>query len=655
MSETLRFDLIANDRASSTLKNIGDNADRTSTRMKNFAKVGALAAAGGAVILGKALVDMTQNAMADEAAQRKLAIGLKNATGATKAQVAGVEDWISKQGKVLGITDDELRPAFQRLAEATGSTKEAQKQLSLAMDVSAGTGKSLKTVSEALMKANNGTTASLSKLGLKTKDTEGNTLSLDDAMKKMSQTFGGQAQAAANTTEGKFDRLKVMFDETKESIGAKLIPMADKMATLFMDKVVPAAQRVGDWLRDKLGPPLRDLAEKVGPMATRIMGALKDAFEDAKPFINLMGQVLTNVVVPGLKKLLDVAGPLLVGQIKLLGTVLRGVGEAGTWMWNNALQPAFKFMVNGIGWVMDGWSKMLGAMSNVPGFGWAKKASEDMARAADKAYAMAAGIQKIPTSKTVVITTVYMTRSKAKEDSMGGDFSPRASSRVETMAIKLGELFGKGFEGGVKAKRKTALAAIAELVDRAGDKLATLKDKALEITSGVADAMKGALDVGSLGSVNEDGTRNSVTDQLAGFAQQAGQFASALASAAGKGLNSGLIQKIAQLGPSQGLTAAQALAAMDSAQVASANASLATVDAYAQQLGNTVLTTTSLPADIARQQGVLDTLTAIRADLQAGRAINITVNDATDPDAVVAAIRRYIKRNGKLRDVAAPA
>lgn len=223
------------------------------------------------------------------------------------------------------------------------------------------------------------------------------------------------------------------------------------------------------------------------------------------------------------------------------------------------------------------------------------------------------------------------------------------------VTYQLGEFFGEGFAGGIKAKTKAAVAATSALVDKAVEKLQGLRAQAAQITSGVGDAMRGALDVGSLGKVNEDGTKASVTDQLAGFAAQAGDFARSLATAAAKGLNSSLIARIANLGPTQGLTAAQALAAMDQAQVASANASLAAVDKYASQLGQTVLTTTSLPGEIAREQAKVDMLTAIRDELRngGGGKLEINVNGVNDPDAVVAAIRRYIRRNGPLRGVAA--
>lgn len=661
MSETLRFDLLANDRASAVFNKIGDTADKSSGRMKKFAAVGAAAAAAGAVMVGKALVDMTKAAMEDQKAQGVLAKSMQNAAGASKQQVAGIERWISAQGRALGITDDELRPAMSRLVQATGDVKKSQELASLAMDISAGTGKSLKSVTDALAKAQTGSTAGLAKMGVATKDAEGNALSLTDVTKKLAAVHGGQATAAAETAAGKFGRLKVMFDESKEAIGSKLIPIASDLASLFMDKVVPAAQRLGDWLRDKLGPPMRDLAERAGPAAKQVMEALKAAFEDAKPFINLVGTILSNVVVPALKKLLEVAGPALADALRIVGKTLGFIGDAGKVMWNTILQPVFKLLTQAVATVLEMFGKMLDALSNVPGFGWAAKAADAMGRAAEKARTMADNINKIP-DKRVTVTVAYKyegLRNGAGPTRGGNPLDPTtfqrgAAGKTETASIKLGELFAEGFKGGVKSKIKTAIAAVGELVSRAGDKLQTLKDRAKEISDSVVSAMTGALDVGALGGVDAEGNTLNVADQLSAFASQAGQFATALSDAAAAGINSGLIQRVAQLGPSQGLTAAQALAAMDQAQVASANASLAAVDAYANRLGQTVLTTTSLPDDIARQQGILDTLVAIQSDLRNNpQNINFVVNDATDPDAVVAAIRKYIRRNGKLRDVAA--
>ncbi len=65
-----------------------------------------------------------------------------------------------------GVADDQLRPALQRLAVSTKSTEEAQKLLTLALDISKASGKDLETVTNALGRAQDGNVTSLGRLGL---------------------------------------------------------------------------------------------------------------------------------------------------------------------------------------------------------------------------------------------------------------------------------------------------------------------------------------------------------------------------------------------------------------------------------------------------------------------------------------------------------
>ena len=145
----------------------------------------------------------TNQAADDSEAAAKLALSLQKNAGATKSQVAAVEDWITAQGKATGITDDELRPALQKLVAVTGDVSKSQNMAMLAQDVAAGTGKSYTSIVDALVRAQNGQVAGLSRLGVQTKDAEGKTMSLNDITKQLAQTYGGQAAAAAETTAGK--------------------------------------------------------------------------------------------------------------------------------------------------------------------------------------------------------------------------------------------------------------------------------------------------------------------------------------------------------------------------------------------------------------------------------------------------------------------
>lgn len=211
---------------------------------KKAAAAFAVAAAAAAAYAGKLLVEGVKSAIEDERAQAKLATTLENVTGATKNQIAAVEQQISKLSLAYGITDDQLRPSFERLVRATNDVTEAQKLQTLAIDIAAGSGKSLESVSAALARAYDGNTTALGKLGIGLSAAELKSMSFDDVTKQLAETFGGQATAQAETFEGKMKRLQVAFDEAKESIGARLLPILTNLVNYFMNNVGPIMESV---------------------------------------------------------------------------------------------------------------------------------------------------------------------------------------------------------------------------------------------------------------------------------------------------------------------------------------------------------------------------------------------------------------------------
>jgi hypothetical protein len=66
--------------------------------------------------------------------------------------------------------------------------------------------------------------------------------SLDDVMNVLGGTFGGAAAEAADTAAGKFKILQNSLDETKESIGAALLPV--------VEAVLPYLQKFADWAQE---------------------------------------------------------------------------------------------------------------------------------------------------------------------------------------------------------------------------------------------------------------------------------------------------------------------------------------------------------------------------------------------------------------------
>lgn len=215
------------------LSTFGKNVDGFSKSVKgSFLGVGA--AIGAAFSLDAVVNFMkgaAQAAMQDERSMVALAKAMENVGLA--AQNAGVEAFVEDLMLARGVADDQLRPALQQILTVTGDVAESQKALSLALDISAGTGRDLQSVSQALARAYAGQTTALQRLGtgidiatLKSKDMDRITAALNDR-------FQGQSAAAAETYQGKINRLNVAVGEATESIGYSLLNALDKVSRLF--------------------------------------------------------------------------------------------------------------------------------------------------------------------------------------------------------------------------------------------------------------------------------------------------------------------------------------------------------------------------------------------------------------------------------------
>ena len=205
--------------------------------LKNLAgTIGSAYAAGKVLDYSKASIEA---AAADEASQVKLATALQNTTGATDAQIASAEAWITKTMFATNVADDELRPALSRLVTATGDVKEAQDLMGVAIDLSVGKGISLQAASEALAKAQDGNTTALRKMGIETKDAEGKTLSFTEIVKNLADVHGGQAAKAADTQAGKLANMKLRYGELQEQVGSALMPI--------MEELVGVLSGVAEW------------------------------------------------------------------------------------------------------------------------------------------------------------------------------------------------------------------------------------------------------------------------------------------------------------------------------------------------------------------------------------------------------------------------
>jgi hypothetical protein len=223
------------------------------------AAIPAAAALGGLAI---ALGDATKAAMEDQAEQAALALTLQNVTGAGAAQTAQVEKQISAMSRASGVADTEYRKALEALVRGTKDVGIAMNDMTLVMDISTATGMDSASVADALAKAYQGNFKALRSLSpeMSTMIKEG--ASLNEVMDVLGGTFGGATANSAETAAGKMKILKNSIGETKESIGAALLPV--------LEAVLPVLNKFAAWAQDNPKAFLA-IAAAIGAVAAAIV------------------------------------------------------------------------------------------------------------------------------------------------------------------------------------------------------------------------------------------------------------------------------------------------------------------------------------------------------------------------------------------------
>ena len=225
-------------KAIAQFKQLETTSEKAQFAIKKAAVPAAAALGGLAIALG----DATKAAMEDQQEQAALALTLQNVTGAGKAQTAQIEDQISAMSRASGIADTEYRKSLEALVRGTKDVDLAMKDMNLVMDISTALQMDSATVADALAKAYQGNFKALRSLSpeMATLIKEG--ASLDEIMNVLGGTFGGATAASAETAAGKMKILTNSLGETKESIGAALLPV--------LEAVLPVLNKFAAWAQD---------------------------------------------------------------------------------------------------------------------------------------------------------------------------------------------------------------------------------------------------------------------------------------------------------------------------------------------------------------------------------------------------------------------
>ena len=315
-----------------------DKADKEtrsfSEKLEGALKTGAAAflavgAAAGAMAI-KIGIDAVKAAIEDEKAMASLAQTLKNTTNATDAQIAATEDFIDKTARATGVADDQLRPSLQRLLVSTKNLTEAQKLQSLALDISAGTGKDLLSVSDALAKASDGNFKALKNLGVELKTNTTTTKKLTVSKKDLAEAELKTESASLRLQSAQERLSKAISKNGTDSLEAQKAQNALELAQIAADKSSDKLQST----IDKQGKTIKVTKEETISFDEAVrqltanfagqadiaantfagrMSRLKIAFDEAKkelgtallPLLEKFAKFATDTLAPALQGLVD--------------------------------------------------------------------------------------------------------------------------------------------------------------------------------------------------------------------------------------------------------------------------------------------------------------------------------------------------------------
>lgn len=259
-------------------------------------------------VIKRELEEAAKAAIEDAKSMEILSLAMTNTGKATKDSVAQAEKFIRKMQFSAAVSDDELRPAYQKLFIATNDVTKSNKFLQIALDASAATGKSLDSVSQAMAKSLAGSDTALLKLIPSLKGAK-------DPIDAMGIAFEGAAEKAADLDP--YARMQKLFEDMQEQIGMALLP---------------TLQQFSDWLATPEGQAkLQEIVDGfvlIITEGTKLVGWVVDNKDWLVPMVVAIGAVTTawKVATTAVEAYRTAA---LIGAALGAGGLFVGAGAAG--------------------------------------------------------------------------------------------------------------------------------------------------------------------------------------------------------------------------------------------------------------------------------------------------------------------------------------
>lgn len=351
-------------QAQSKIKNFGREAELSGggvNKLKGNVNglVGSFAKFAGLAAIGAFLVSSSKAAAEDAESFASMAGAIKNVTGESDKNIAGIDKQIQALSEMSGVVDDDIRPAFASLVRSTGSTTKAMQLQKLALDLAAGAHVPVAVAAKALGRAVNGNTGALVKLDPALKNSKN---MLGDLQKQMH----GAAQTAADANP--YGRMKVALDNVKESMGKALLPIIKVFSQLLIKlspiisliagvigKVVTAFMPFISQLMDALMPVLGVIIDAFMQLVTAVMPPLTEIMNLVViPAVKLLAKILSGQTIPMIMGLIQAIMPLVSILADELGVWLNIIIQVMDKLFD-AMQPVVKFIS---GFMMDAFKKL---------------------------------------------------------------------------------------------------------------------------------------------------------------------------------------------------------------------------------------------------------------------------------------------------------
>jgi RNase H-fold protein (predicted Holliday junction resolvase) len=180
-----------------------------------------------------------------------------------------IGQFIDKLALATGKSGGDLTNAFVALSGATGDATTAQKLLNTALDISAGTGKDLQSVSVALGRAFKGETTALAKLRIGFSTAELQAMDFNELLQVLQNRFKGAGANAADSYAGKLARIGEAADLAKEKIGEGFVDGLEASGMSvedFQENIVKLGTAIGTALGKAVGA-LENLKTKLNELS----------------------------------------------------------------------------------------------------------------------------------------------------------------------------------------------------------------------------------------------------------------------------------------------------------------------------------------------------------------------------------------------------